>query len=181
MKQKPISLSEVEDAANALSAWRADDRDEWIRVGMAINSFDDSEMGFEIFEKFSQQSEKFQPKSVHSVWRSFKSNGGGKVGIGSLFQMAADDGWDNPRKKSDECTNKSNGTGSAGNTARTKESADQKAEKKKNGSEAKKPRYLWKSKKTALTMIDSLISAAADPGTKDYLNAEYGIDRVPRS
>jgi hypothetical protein len=80
---------------NALSSYRADDYDEWLTVGMALHSVDDSLL-FE-WDKWSSQSAKYKPGDCERKWRSFSPNGG--VSLGTLAHMAKQDGWSFPFTK----------------------------------------------------------------------------------
>ena len=74
----------------ALSFIPADDRDTWLRMAMAIKS-EIGEEGFDIWNKWSQQSDSYNSRDAKNVWRSIKSNGG--VSIGTLFHEAKANGW----------------------------------------------------------------------------------------
>jgi putative DNA primase/helicase len=83
-----------DDAWQMLQFIPADDRDIWVKGGMAIKSgFGDS--GFSLFDEWSQAGVNYDPKAVISVWRSFKS---GSVTIGTLFHLAAENGWRSNQK-----------------------------------------------------------------------------------
>ena len=72
-----------------LSHIPAFDRDAWIKIGMALKA-EFGEKGFSLFDEWSKQADNYEPKSVTSVWRSFK---GGAVSIGSLVHLAKEHGW----------------------------------------------------------------------------------------
>lgn len=82
------------DAARAaLALIPADDRDLWLRIGMALKSeFGDS--GLELFETWSEGAANFDVKAVKSVWKSFKA--GGAVTIATLIAEAKARGF-NPK------------------------------------------------------------------------------------
>ena len=72
----------------------ADDRDIWLKIGMAIHSeFGDN--GFDIWDEFSQKSEKYKQGETWQKWKDFQSDGG--LGIGTLYQAAIEAGWSEPR------------------------------------------------------------------------------------
>ena len=75
------------DALSQLGAWRADNRKEWLDVGMALQSVGDDL--FEAWDLWSQQSEKYGQKACRSCWKGFKSDGG--IGLGTLIQMAQEE------------------------------------------------------------------------------------------
>ena len=77
-------------ALEKLAGWRADDRDDWLRVGMALHSASPDLL--EAWDDWSKQSEKYKPKECQRQWRSFESDKG--VGIGTLVHMAQQDSGD---------------------------------------------------------------------------------------
>ncbi|HEY9649558.1 MAG TPA: DUF3987 domain-containing protein [Coleofasciculaceae cyanobacterium] len=81
---------------NALSPYRADDYDDWLTVGMALHSADDSLLTE--WDKWSQQSSKYTPGCCDKKWKSFKKDG---KSLGSLGHMAKQDGWRSPFEKSE--------------------------------------------------------------------------------
>lgn len=74
----------------ALSFVSPDDRDTWVRMGMAVKS-EFGHAGFSLWDDWSRQSDAYQPLAAKAVWKSFKA--GGKVSIGSLFHEAKASGW----------------------------------------------------------------------------------------
>lgn len=83
----------------ALDSNRADDYDEWLAVGMALHSVDDSLLSE--WDAWSQQSSKYKAGVCDRKWHSFKRTG---VSIGSLAHMAKSDGWTKPLEQSDRTT-----------------------------------------------------------------------------
>jgi hypothetical protein len=77
---------------NALSSNRADDYDEWLNVGMALHSVDDSLLT--AWDRWSQQSSKYKPGACEKKWKSFSNHGG--ITLGTLAHMAKQDGWQFP-------------------------------------------------------------------------------------
>lgn len=78
-------------AAKALSFISPDDRDTWIRMGMALKAeFGDT--AFDTWDQWSQMSDGYDKGAARASWRSFKN--GGKVGIGSLISAAKDRGFE---------------------------------------------------------------------------------------
>ena len=78
------SENEVKEALTYISA---DDRDTWIKVGMALKSggFDVS-----IYNDWSATSEKYKDGEPVSKWKSFKKSG---ISIGTLFYLARQNGY----------------------------------------------------------------------------------------
>jgi hypothetical protein len=63
----------IADAARnlkRLAAWRRDDYDPWYRVGMALREL--GSIGFELWEKWSKLSAKYQPGDCRDKWQTFK-------------------------------------------------------------------------------------------------------------
>jgi putative DNA primase/helicase len=81
---------DIERIRDALRHIPADDRDDWLKVGMALKA----ELGDEgrpLWDDWSAScSEKYSDRDQDRTWRSFKSNG---IGIGTVFQYARDRGW----------------------------------------------------------------------------------------
>ncbi|MGL4884444.1 MAG: bifunctional DNA primase/polymerase, partial [Waterburya sp.] len=77
---------------DAISSYRADNYDEWLSVGMALHSLDDSLLSS--WDKWSSQSAKYFPGECERKWHSFSTGGG--VTLGTLAHMAKQDGWQSP-------------------------------------------------------------------------------------
>ncbi len=91
----PLPRSDIDYALSyldAVSSYRADDYDEWLTVGMALHSVDDSLL--DSWDKWSNQSAKYKPGDCDRKWRSFSTGGG--VTLGTLAHMAKQDGWQSP-------------------------------------------------------------------------------------
>lgn len=69
----------------ALAYIPAEDRNLWIRIGMALKSYY-GDFGFEIWNEWSKKSDSYKYRSVVLAWKSFKYNG--CLGIGSVFYEA---------------------------------------------------------------------------------------------
>jgi hypothetical protein len=78
---------------NALASYRAEDYDDWLTVGMALHSVDDSLLAD--WDSWSSQSSKYKPGECLKKWKSFSSNGG--VTLGTLAHKAKLDGWQFPK------------------------------------------------------------------------------------
>lgn len=91
--EPPSSNDELADALSFVADWRADDRHEWIRVGMAIKAAR-GDAGRELWRAFSMRSSKFDAKQFNRDWQSLKPS---RIGIGTLYRMAREDGgWRPP-------------------------------------------------------------------------------------
>lgn len=83
-------MNDFDKIRAALSFVSPDDRDTWVRMGMAVKD-ELGPAGFDIWDEWSQLSDAYQPAAARSVWKSFRA--GGKVSIGSLFHEAKACGW----------------------------------------------------------------------------------------
>lgn len=86
-------LNTEQDIQDALAYLNPDNREEWVKAGMAIKA-EVGESGYSIWNEWGQGSATHKERDAQSVWKSFKKNG---VGIGTLFGMAMDRGWKRPR------------------------------------------------------------------------------------
>ncbi len=65
------------------------DYDSWVRIGMAVKGALGDE-GWPLFEKWSQSSQKNDPKTTARSWRSFAPQ---RIGAGTIYKLALDNGW----------------------------------------------------------------------------------------
>lgn len=80
------------------------ERDDWLKVGMALHSIDSGQAGFKEWTKWSQQGkggEKYSAKDQARVWCSF-SNRSHRYNKESIFFWAQQAGWVNPMTGTDE-------------------------------------------------------------------------------
>ena len=73
----------------ALYCIPADDREVWWRMGAAIKS-ELGDGGFDLWDAWSRQSDRYQPSAARSTWKSLKP---GLITIGSLYHEAKQWGW----------------------------------------------------------------------------------------
>lgn len=78
----------------ALACIPPDDRELWLRVGMALQSEFPGEEGFALFDAWSQGSDRYDARAVRDTWRSFKP---GKVTLGTLWHEAKARGYRPPK------------------------------------------------------------------------------------
>jgi len=82
----------VRGASQILDALRfipADERDTWLRIGMAVKS-ELGDSGFSIWDYWSQTDTSYNERDARDVWRSIKP---GAVQIGTLFHIAREHGY----------------------------------------------------------------------------------------
>lgn len=77
------------DIRQALTYIPADDRDLWLRTGMAIHSELGAD-GFALWDEWSQCAKNYRAADARAVWKSFKA---GSVRIGTLFYEAQQRGF----------------------------------------------------------------------------------------
>ena len=68
-------------ALERLAPWRADDRGQWLRVGMALHSVSPDLLG--AWDDWSRSSDKYERGECPRQWRSFKADGG--ITLGTLL------------------------------------------------------------------------------------------------
>lgn len=74
----------------ALSSIPAEDRDLWVRMGMAVKS-ELGEAGFDLWDQWSRSSARYRERDARSVWRSIRPYGG--VTVTALYAEARRHGW----------------------------------------------------------------------------------------
>jgi Bifunctional DNA primase/polymerase, N-terminal/Primase C terminal 2 (PriCT-2) len=74
--------ADLERARKALNFVPSDDRDIWLRVGIALSAFADD--GRELWDLWSRQSDKFCEKEQNKAWHSFKFAG---LSLGTIFHF----------------------------------------------------------------------------------------------
>ena len=75
----------------ALYSVSPEDRDTWVEIGMAIKS-ELGDGGFDLWDGWSRQSDRYKAADARAVWRSIKQRNGG-ITIGTLYHMAKEHGW----------------------------------------------------------------------------------------
>lgn len=84
--------SELARVTDALRHICPDDREVWIRVGMALKQAKPGDAYLTTWLQWSKASRKYEEDVAISTWRSFKGKDGG-VTLGSLFYLARQAGW----------------------------------------------------------------------------------------
>jgi hypothetical protein len=87
-----LTAVQIDEVRSAIFHLHADDRDVWIKMGMALKTLGDTGRG--IWLAWSATSEKFDPQDAVRVWDSFRGEG---VTIKTVFAEASRAGWINPR------------------------------------------------------------------------------------
>ena len=85
----PVLMHDTAKAIDALHAIPPDlPRDEWVRVGMAAHA---AGLDFDTFDAWSAGAGNYDAAASRNTWRSIKPGKG--VGAGTLFRVAAENGW----------------------------------------------------------------------------------------
>jgi hypothetical protein len=84
----PIGEDVKAELIQALSVIPSDDRDTWLKVGMALHSIGDPNWTFDIWDRWSAQSHKYEHVDQIRVWRSFKGRGLNGITYKSIFGLA---------------------------------------------------------------------------------------------
>ena len=79
----------IDQITTALANVQSDLRQDWLTVGMALNNYDASQTGFELWDCWSRttSSSNYAQANQKSTWNNFKPDGG--VTIQTLFYMSA--------------------------------------------------------------------------------------------
>lgn len=86
------TFEEAADALRRLAAWRCDDREEWIRVGMSLKA-GLGDAGLELWDQWSRGSRKYQPGDCEGRWKGLRPNA---ISLGTLIYRAHED---NPKPR----------------------------------------------------------------------------------
>lgn len=93
-RPESASVKQAEDLRSALQAIDPDDYGTWIAMGLALKPLDN--VGFELWDAWSQASAKYQPEEMLRRWVSFTPD---RTGPAAVFAEAQRRGWINPAAK----------------------------------------------------------------------------------
>lgn len=82
--------NDVDRIREAVSFVPPDDRETWLKMGMAIKS-EIGDSGFDVWDAWSQQADSYNTRDARDVWKSIRANG--RVTAGTLFHEAKVNGW----------------------------------------------------------------------------------------
>lgn len=99
-----MQASDLDRARDALHAIPPDlPRDQWVKTGMAAQA---AGVDFDAFNDWSAGAGNYNERDARDTWRSFKPGRG--VGAGTLFKIAAENGWrvgtDKPQQRTTQAT-----------------------------------------------------------------------------
>lgn len=92
--EEPDDGALPDDIGGALSHVDPDDRDVWLRVGMALHSTG-TEEAWNAWCNWSQRSAKFDADDQRKTWASFRDKSEG-VTLGTVYRLARESGWIRP-------------------------------------------------------------------------------------
>lgn len=84
-----MNLTSTETVRQMLHVIPADDREIWVRLGMAVKS-ELGDEGFAIWDEWSQSAENYEALAARDTWKSFRHHG---VTLGSLIHEARQHGF----------------------------------------------------------------------------------------
>jgi len=132
-------------------------RDEWARVGMAIQSEFPDDTGLALFTDWSATAEGFNAGDTRSTWRSFKA---GAVKIGTLLRLAKEHGFTLPRPDQAPAAPSPEALAQRAREQAERHQAEQTQTQAKHAGAAREAATLW--------------AAASDTGASPYL-ARKGV------
>ncbi len=86
-----LSAAKVQELRSALAFINSDQRDIWLKVGMALKSTRAGQQAYGIWTEWSMQSEKFDPRDQQRTWKSLDPNG--SVSLSTIYWLAKKNGW----------------------------------------------------------------------------------------
>lgn len=90
------------------------DWDDWNRVAMAVwRATKGSSVAFGAFDEWSRKSNKYDAKTTREKWTKLFRSPPSEIGAGTIFKMAADNGWVRPRAARDDDGSEAHGGSSA--------------------------------------------------------------------
>ncbi|MBK7822985.1 MAG: bifunctional DNA primase/polymerase [Tessaracoccus sp.] len=94
----PLPDGEIDRLRAALAVIPSDDRETWLRVGMAVHNDVGGQDGFALWDSWSQSSAKYDCVDQMRVWRSFRRRPMGEaVQLPTIWALAYDHGFKHQR------------------------------------------------------------------------------------
>jgi hypothetical protein len=87
--EETLPPEEIREIRSALAFLNSDDRDTWIKIGMALKSTG-SKSSYGLWSEWSQKSEKYNPQDDAKRWKGLKPT---DITIATLFHEAQKSGW----------------------------------------------------------------------------------------
>lgn len=89
-----VDPKQIQELQSALAALSADDYHDWVKVGMSLHSLGNDDIGFRLWDEWSQTSEKYDAREQGKKWRSFDVRR--DLNRETIFWMAQQVGWQPP-------------------------------------------------------------------------------------
>ncbi len=88
------SAPDVEELKDALSHISSDEYEPWTKVGAALHhTYKGHVSGFSVWDDWSRKSSRYQPGCCTSKWGTFSNDHSNPVSLGTIYQLAIDNGW----------------------------------------------------------------------------------------
>ena len=92
--RQPLPDGEIERLQGAMALIPNDDRETWLRVGMAVHNDVGGQDGFALWDEWSRTSTKYDPVDQMRVWRSFRRKPMGEaVQLPTVYSLAYEHGY----------------------------------------------------------------------------------------
>lgn len=157
----------ISQLVTGLSPDRADGRETWLKIGMALKAFEDSQRCLDLWEEFSRQSGKYREGECERLWRGFKRDGAKSVSTATISWMHYQD---NPGRKP------SSGPAPAPLPRPAPEPSPTPPQPAQPPQDAKKH---WKTAAQAAEAFAALPRAIESEQAGQFLTKEYGLRQIP--
>lgn len=95
LKEK-LNIEDWQRVIGALKCVSAESRDIWLQVGMGLHATGDG-IAFKVWDRWSRTCPaKYNPYDLERTWESFGRTGREEVGLGTIFHIAKENGWQPP-------------------------------------------------------------------------------------
>ena len=86
-----VDPKQIQELQSALATLSAEDYHDWVKVGMSLHSLGNDDIGFRLWDEWSQTSEKYDAREQGKKWRSFEVRR--DLNRETIFWMAQQVGW----------------------------------------------------------------------------------------
>jgi Primase C terminal 2 (PriCT-2)/Family of unknown function (DUF5906) len=99
-----LSHHKIEEIRSALSFIPPNERDIWLRIGMALHATGAEQAAFGLWDEWSRLTDEanYDPEDQRRVWNSFGKSSGAQTTLGSLFDLAKEHGWVRPGVRAED-------------------------------------------------------------------------------
>lgn len=89
-----VDPKQIQELQSALATLSADDYHDWVKVGLSLHSLGNDDIGFRLWDEWSQTSDKYDAREQGKKWRSFEVRR--DLNRETIFWMAQQVGWQPP-------------------------------------------------------------------------------------